>query len=83
MLRVVVLKKGMILLMAIAVSLVTLSLVIYPKEGLEAAVEGLRVFWNIVLPSLFSFLCPLRATFRDGCCAFSGGSIGASDAAGL
>jgi sporulation integral membrane protein YlbJ len=55
MLRVVVLRKGWMLLTAMAVTLVTLSLVVYPKEGLEAAVEGLKVFWNIVLPSLFPF----------------------------
>lgn len=53
--RVVVLRKGMMLLTALVATLVTLSLVIYPKEGFQAAIEGLKIFWNIVLPSLLPF----------------------------
>jgi sporulation integral membrane protein YlbJ len=53
--RILVLKKLPILVGALLVSLLTLSLVIYPKEGVEAAVAGLKVFWDIVLPSLLPF----------------------------
>ncbi len=53
--RVVYLHKIKILLGALLVCLLTLSLVIYPKEGVEAAIEGLKVFWDIVLPSLLPF----------------------------
>ncbi|MCL6588821.1 MAG: sporulation integral membrane protein YlbJ [Firmicutes bacterium] len=53
--RILVLKKIPTLLGALLASLLTLSLVIYPKEGVEAAVAGLKVFWEIVLPSLLPF----------------------------
>ncbi len=53
--RVMYLQKIKILLGALLVCLLTLSLVIYPKEGVEAAIQGLKVFWDIVLPSLLPF----------------------------
>ena len=53
--RVIILKKSKTLILALGVTIATLSLVVYPKEGLEAAVEGLKVFWDIVLPSLLPF----------------------------
>lgn len=53
--RILVLKKLNILIGAGLVSFLTLSLVICPKEGVEAAVTGLKVFWEIVLPSLLPF----------------------------
>ncbi len=53
--RVLFLKRVNGLIGAALVTLFTLSLVIYPKEGVEAAVAGLRVFWEIVLPSLLPF----------------------------
>ncbi len=53
--RVMYLHKIKILLGALLVCLLTFSLVIYPKEGVEAAIEGLKVFWDIVLPSLLPF----------------------------
>jgi sporulation integral membrane protein YlbJ len=37
------------------VSLITFSLAVFPKEGLEAAKEGLKIFGWIVLPSLLPF----------------------------
>ncbi|MCL6453807.1 MAG: sporulation integral membrane protein YlbJ [Alicyclobacillus sp.] len=33
----------------------TVALVIYPKQGFEAGIEGLKVFWDIVFPSLLPF----------------------------
>lgn len=41
--------------MALGALIVTLCLVIYPKDGLQAAEEGLKIFWEIVLPSLLPF----------------------------
>jgi sporulation integral membrane protein YlbJ len=54
-LRILVLKKLNMLIGAGLVSLLTLSLVVCPKEGVEAAVSGLKVFWEIVFPSLLPF----------------------------
>src|SRR5690554_7877887 len=35
--------------------LFTIALMVFPGEGLAAAEEGLKIFWEIVLPSLFPF----------------------------
>jgi sporulation integral membrane protein YlbJ len=32
-----------------------LALVIYPKEGYQAAVDGMKIFWDVVFPSLLPF----------------------------
>ncbi len=40
---------------AMAVAAVTISLVFFPKDAFEAAVEGMKVFWEIVFPSLLPF----------------------------
>jgi sporulation integral membrane protein YlbJ len=53
--RILVFKKLNSLIGAGLVTFLTLSLVICPKEGVEAAVTGLRVFWEIVFPSLLPF----------------------------
>jgi sporulation integral membrane protein YlbJ len=42
-------------LLGMAVILFTVALVIYPKQGFEAGIAGLKVFWDIVLPSLLPF----------------------------
>lgn len=33
----------------------TLALVVYPQQGFEAGISGLKVFWDIVFPSLLPF----------------------------
>ena len=43
------------LVWAAAAVLLTLCLVLYPKEGLEAAKDGLHLFLNVVFPSLLPF----------------------------
>ena len=53
--RILVLRRMKVIGGATVVTLLTLSLVIYPKEGLEAAIAGLKVFWEIVFPSLLPF----------------------------
>lgn len=53
--RVLIVKRINVLFGAGLVSLLTLSLVIFPEEGVNAAVGGLKIFWEIVLPSLLPF----------------------------
>lgn len=53
--RVVILKKINMLVGALLVSFLTVSLVLFPKEGVEAATAGLKIFWDVVLPSLLPF----------------------------
>ncbi|MBP2019124.1 sporulation integral membrane protein YlbJ [Symbiobacterium terraclitae] len=43
------------LALAAAVVMLTLSLVIYPKESLEAAKDGMNLFFTVVFPSLLPF----------------------------
>lgn len=42
-------------LMGFAVLVFTIALVVYPKEGFDAGISGLKMFWNIVFPSLLPF----------------------------
>jgi sporulation integral membrane protein YlbJ len=35
--------------------LLTISMIVYPKEAFEAAVNGLSIWWNIVFPGLLPF----------------------------
>ncbi len=53
--RFVVLRKIKVILGALLITLFTLSLVVFPAEGVRAAVAGLRLFWEVVLPSLLPF----------------------------
>jgi len=43
------------LTLSILVVLFTIALVIYPKQGLESAMDGLKIFWDVVFPSLLPF----------------------------
>lgn len=43
-----------VLLAAVAI-IFTLALVFYPKQGFQAGISGLKVFWDIVFPSLLPF----------------------------
>lgn len=47
--------RGLLVIIAIVFTLVTISLGIYPETGLAAAKEGLKIFWEIVFPSLLPF----------------------------
>ncbi len=51
----VIKKKLSLLLGAAFVTLLTLSLVFYPQDGVAAAEQGLKIFWEVVLPSLLPF----------------------------
>lgn len=43
------------MLLWLMVVLFTIALVVYPKQGFEAGIVGLKVFWDIVFPSLLPF----------------------------
>lgn len=40
---------------ALSALLLTMAMVLYPKEAFEASVAGLQVWWNIVFPALLPF----------------------------
>ncbi|GMA48710.1 sporulation integral membrane protein YlbJ [Alicyclobacillus contaminans] len=42
-------------LLGIAVIVFTVALVVYPKQGFDAGIAGLKMFWDIVFPSLLPF----------------------------
>jgi sporulation integral membrane protein YlbJ len=42
-------------LLALVAIIFTIALVVYPKQGFEAGISGLKVFWDIVFPSLLPF----------------------------
>ncbi len=48
-------ERVRVYLLASAFTLVTLALVFYPKEGFEAAYQGLRIFLDVVFPALLPF----------------------------
>lgn len=51
------LKKKMLLfyLPAFLAVILTIGMIIYPKEAFEAALNGLSIWWNIVFPALLPF----------------------------
>lgn len=53
--QVVIMKKVNMLVGAALISILTFSLVLYPKEGVQAATAGLKIFWDVVFPSLLPF----------------------------
>mgnify|MGYP000910287424 FL=1 len=48
-------RKGAFFILSLVFTLITFSLAVFPKEGLEAAKDGLQIFGGIVLPSLLPF----------------------------
>jgi len=48
-------RNGSTVLMGIAVVIFTIALVVYPKEGFDSGIEGLKLFWMTVFPSLLPF----------------------------
>lgn len=46
-------------LIAVMITCLAASLMIFPKEALEASTRGLTMWWDVVFPSLLPFLlCP-------------------------
>lgn len=52
---VLIFKKIKLLIAAGFILMLTVSLVLYPREGVEASAAGLKIFWEVVLPSLLPF----------------------------
>lgn len=48
-------KRTSTTLLATAVVMLTLSLVLYPEAGFKAGIAGLKLFWDVVFPSLLPF----------------------------
>lgn len=48
-------KHLSIVVLACLAILFTISLVVYPEQGMNAAAAGLKVFWDVVFPSLLPF----------------------------
>ncbi|MFD2171216.1 sporulation integral membrane protein YlbJ [Tumebacillus lipolyticus] len=48
-------KRSLTTILATVVVFLTLSLVLYPQEGFKAGVDGLKLFWDVVFPSLLPF----------------------------
>lgn len=48
-------KRSTTTILATVVVFLTLSLVMYPQEGFKAGVDGLKLFWDVVFPSLLPF----------------------------
>lgn len=42
-------------LLAAGASILAASLMIFPKEALEASIRGLHIWWDVVFPSLLPF----------------------------
>lgn len=48
-------KKMRMLLSAGMISILAISLILSPQESVKASVEGLKIFWNVILPSMLPF----------------------------
>jgi sporulation integral membrane protein YlbJ len=48
-------KRSTTTLLAFVIVFLTLSLVLYPEEGFQAAMSGLKLFWDAVFPALLPF----------------------------
>ncbi|WP_083485982.1 sporulation integral membrane protein YlbJ [Alicyclobacillus ferrooxydans] len=48
-------SKWSTFLLGLMVVVFTIALVVYPQQGFKAGIEGLKVFWDIVFPSLLPF----------------------------
>lgn len=48
-------KHLSIVVLACLAILFTIALVVYPEQGMDAAIAGLKVFWDVVFPSLLPF----------------------------
>lgn len=52
--------------------LITLSLILYPEQSLEASIRGLHTWWEIVFPSLLPFFITAELLISFGVVQFAG-----------
>ncbi|WAA10613.1 sporulation integral membrane protein YlbJ [Fervidibacillus albus] len=57
---------------AVPVSIIALSLVLFPEEALKASVKGLEIWWKIVFPSLLPFFITSELLIAFGVVNFFG-----------
>ncbi|RLQ95851.1 sporulation integral membrane protein YlbJ [Falsibacillus albus] len=50
-----VLSKIKTLILAAAITIMAISMIVYPEESFEASIRGLNMWWEIVFPSLLPF----------------------------
>ncbi|MDI3256270.1 MAG: sporulation integral membrane protein YlbJ [Kyrpidia sp.] len=48
-------NRALTVILALVVVALTLALVVYPEEGFNAGVHGMKIFWDVVFPSLLPF----------------------------
>lgn len=48
-------KRSTTTALAFVVVFLTLALVLYPEQGFEAGISGMKLFWDVVFPSLLPF----------------------------
>ncbi|MBE3553192.1 MAG: sporulation integral membrane protein YlbJ [Kyrpidia tusciae] len=48
-------NRTLTIILAIVVIALTLALVVYPEQGFNAGVHGMKIFWDVVFPSLLPF----------------------------
>lgn len=48
-------KRSTTTILASVIIFLTLALVLYPDEGFKAGVDGMKLFWDVVFPSLLPF----------------------------
>ncbi|TSB46308.1 sporulation integral membrane protein YlbJ [Alkalicoccobacillus porphyridii] len=59
-------------LLAAASSLLAVSLILFPKEALEASLNGMAMWWNVVFPALLPFFILSELLIGFGVVAFIG-----------
>ncbi len=59
-------------LVALAGTILTVSIVIYPQEAFEASIHGLRLWWEIVFPALLPFFIATEILMGLGVVHFTG-----------
>lgn len=59
-------------LIALVIVIVTLSLILNPKESLDASLRGLNIWWGVVFPSLLPFFIISELLISFGIVSFLG-----------
>lgn len=66
------LSKISTVVIALLISLLAISLVLFPEEALKASVKGLNIWWKIVFPSLLPFFIVSELLIGFGVVKFIG-----------
>ncbi|GAE29131.1 hypothetical protein [Halalkalibacter hemicellulosilyticus] len=66
------LSKTKTFVLALVSLLLAASLMIFPKEALEASIRGMQMWWNVVFPSLLPFFIVSELLIGFGVVTFIG-----------